>query len=596
MRKRTIEKLVIDLDKVEEQNEEIKKLPSILLKLKNKTIDVVKIIAKYCWITTDDTDGNSGSEVVRLVPNEAQIKLLRVIADMWNAGIPIRIIILKARQMGFSTIIEAFIFVVTMFQPHQKAVIVADCEENASSLFEMSKQYYEYFEEGILPTLKRSNKLIIETAKTKSSIRILCASAKTGRSKSLQFLHLSELAFWDDTEATLTSLLRTVKATNKKSAIFIESTANGFNAFKNRWDKAVAGDSPYTPLFFAWFEKKSYRLPYDGHPLSPEEIALKEKYGLDNDQLQWRRYQIADMDGDINRFHQEYPSCPEEAFISTGNSVFPNELLAAQKGKVPKRAPKRGYFTYHYAYSRDGSEVKITDIKWVDDPYGEISILMEPLKGFPYVLGGDPANGGADSFAGVVIDSLTNKVCAVYEKVAVDPDLYAFQLYCLGKYYNTALIGTEVNIAPQVMTLLAKCNYPKLYMREKEDTVTGGITMAYGVRTTTVTKPIMVGLGKAAVRENPSILTHYGLICEMETFVVVDTASQKNTLTTTRAVEGQHDDLVMAFLIALYIKSQSDYEIAVEAREESLSDWVNRSIESEIKQRKAESEWGSYYT
>ena len=556
----------------------------ILLKLPNGTIvDVVKIISQYCLIV--DKDGNC----IPLVPNKPQRRLLKEMAIKWNADIPLRFIILKARQMGFSTIIEAFIFVVTMFQPNQKAVIVADCAENAGSLFEMSKHYYDHFEANILPALKKNNKQILQTAKTNSSIRILCAGDHTGRSKSLQFLHLSEFAFWDNAETTMTALVRTVSATNKKSAIFIESTANGYDAFKSRWDKAVAGDSPYVPIFFPWFEMDEYRLPYDGHELSPDELALKEKYGLDNDQLQWRKYQIEDMDGDLNSFHQEYPSCPEEAFLSTGNSVFNNEDIQRRKGEVNKR-PKRGYFTYVKQHSVNTDEIKISNIKWVDDPHGEIYLYQEPLPGFPYVLGGDPANGGADYFVGQVISNVNRHQVAMYRKTAVDADLYAYQLYCLGMYFNEALIGTEVNVGETVMKTLLRCNYPKLYYRKIEGRIDEKVQQALGVRTTTVTKPIMIDMMKATFREDPNCIADYTTLCEMETFIVSDTASSKNTLTTTRAEEGKHDDTVMAYAIACYISEQQDHLVDNSKKEPSVIDWVNEEIAKDIEERK-QKEW-----
>lgn len=563
-------------------------MPSIPLHLKKDgkdvVVDVVKIIQKFCYINTKD-----GEELVKLVPNKPQLRLLSLMADDWNHDRPLRYIVLKARQMGFSTIIEAFIFVVTLFQPNKKAVIVADCSENASSLFDMSKLYYDKFEAGILPPLKAKNKNILQTATTNSSIRVLCVGDNTGRSKSLQFLHLSEFAFWPNAEGTMTSLLRTVSATNKKSAIFIESTANGYNSFKTRWDKAVAGDSPYKPIFFPWFEMEEYRLPYDGHVYTPEELAVKEKYGLDDDQMQWRKYQIQDMDGDINRFHQEYPSCPEEAFLSTGNSTFDNEQISKRKEEVNKK-PKRGFFTYDKEHSRDGNQITISNIKWVDDDNGIIRLYRDPLQGFPYVLGGDPANGGKDSYVGQMICNIDKKQCAMLKKEKLDNDLYAYQLYCLGKMYNWALIGTEVNQTTTVMETLLKCGYPNLYYRKVEDKTTHQIQQSLGVKTTVITKPVIVDCLKTIFREDPTVVEDYTTLCEMETFIVVDTPSANYSLTTNRAEEGKHDDCVMALAIAYYISDQQDCHVNVEEREPTVTDWVNQEIKKDIEERRHQ-EW-----
>lgn len=563
-------------------------MPKIIITVKGKNgnyekIDVVKIISQFCYIINQD------GELVKLVPNKPQLRLLSIMADDWNNDIPIRIIVLKARQMGFSTIIEAFIFVVTMFQPNKKAVIVADCSENASSLFDMSKLYYDNFEKGILPTLKAKNKNILQTYSTNSSIRVLCVGDNTGRSKSLQFLHLSEFAFWPNAEGTMTSLLRTVSATNKKSAVFIESTANGYNAFKTRWDKAVAGDSPYRPVFFPWFEMEEYRMPYDGHVLEPDELAVKEKYHLDNDQLQWRKFQIQDMNGDVRRFNQEYPGCPEDAFLATGDSVFDNGVVQKRKGEVNLH-PKRGFFTYDKVHSRDGDTITLSNIKWVDSEDGVIRIYQHPLQGFPYVLGGDPANGGSDSYVGQVINNIDRKQVAMFRKEKVDNDLYAYQLYCLGKMYNWALIGTEVNQTTTVMETLLKCGYPNLYYRKVEDKVDHDIQYSLGVKTTVITKPVIVDCLKTTFRENPTVVNDYTTLCEMETFIVAQTASPNYSLTTNRAEDGKHDDTVMALAIAYYISDQQDHYIDEKERPKSVTDWVNEEIQKEIQERRAK-EW-----
>ena len=59
----------------------------------------------------------------------------------------------------------------------------------------------------------------------------------------------------------------------------------------------------------------------------------------------------------------------------------------------------------------------------------------------PYVIGGDTAGKGADYFAAKVIDNINGRTVATLHKQRMDEDVYAEQLYCLGKYYNDALIG-----------------------------------------------------------------------------------------------------------------------------------------------------------
>ena len=140
-------------------------------------------------------------------------------------------------------------------------------------------------------------------------------------------MHISEYAFWppNTKKSTLTGILQAVP-NDPKTFVAIESTANGFDHFKELWDQAVAGESGFTPLFFAWYELPEYAMPYDGFELTEEEKQLQAAYNLTLDQLTWRRWCIeANCSGDVDLFKQEYPSCPEEAFLMTGRPVFDNE-------------------------------------------------------------------------------------------------------------------------------------------------------------------------------------------------------------------------------------------------------------------------------
>ena len=133
--------------------------------------------------------------------------------------------------------------------------------------------------------------------------------------------------------------------------IVIESTANGFNDFKDKWDLAVecqrTGEEGFVPIFFAWWEMPGYRrrVP-NGFRRTDEEQELAETYGLDDEQLSWRRYTInTKCGGDVNRFRQEYPSCPEEAFIASGSCVFNQAAIIARIEELREVQPKVGEYS-----------------------------------------------------------------------------------------------------------------------------------------------------------------------------------------------------------------------------------------------------------
>lgn len=504
----------------------------------------------------------------KIVPfrlNEPQNKLYRVIKQEWKKGKPIRIIILKARQMGFSTLTEGIIFHRTATKDNVNSFIIAHTEEATNNLFNMSKLFYDCLPGPLQPERQASNskELIfdIPTQKARSNpeleglkSKIKCATAGgkgVGRSDTVLNLHASEVAFWgDNAKETLNGLMQAVPSTNN-SMVIIESTANGFNYFKELWDKAVNGENDFVPVFFAWFELEEYKKPYDGFELTAEEKELQERFNLTLEQLSWRRWCIKNnCGGDIELFKQEYPSTPEEAFISTGACVFDKNNIIQRINDIRTVKPiKRGYF----GYTNDG--LQITDMEWVDDEKGYISVYEEPKENCPYVLGGDTAGDGSDYFTGHVIDNLTGVQSAVFWG-KLDEDEYTRQIYCLGMYYNNALIGLEANFSTYPIRELERLGYTKQYVRETPDTYTHSIKKSFGYLTSSKTRPVMIAELVRIVREDIEIINDIKTLQEMLSFI-------RNDKGRPEAETGQHDDLVMGLAIAyqLYMSNQQSHEL-----------------------------------
>lgn len=243
-------------------------------------------------------------KLTNLKLNKPQLKLYEAIKKQKQEHKPVRVIILKARQMGFSTATEGILFKDTATHFNRKTGIITHLDTATSNLFKMSKIMYDNLPQELKPSIKNSNaKEIIfdvdekEKAKGKIGLNstIKCMTAGTsgvGRSDTFHNLHISELAFWSgDVEATLTGLLQSVP-NDKDTMIIIESTANGFEKFKEMWDKAVNKENDFIPLFVAWYELDEYSKPYTGFKLTKKEEELKELYNLTNDQLEWRRWCI----------------------------------------------------------------------------------------------------------------------------------------------------------------------------------------------------------------------------------------------------------------------------------------------------------------
>jgi len=503
------------------------------------------------------------SEIVPFRLNSAQQRLYEALKRQSDAGKPMRVIILKARQLGFSTLAEALIFSRTVQKHNVNSLIVAHREDSTANLFKMSRLFFERLPEDKRPLIKNSNarELVFENPERDAAkkadnpglmSRIRCNTAGgdgVGRSDTLHNVHASEFAFWrGDKAATWVGIMQAVPA-RRDTMVIIESTANGFDEFHRLWEAAVAGESDFIPLFFPWFENAEYRMkvPPDTQ-WTPEEKSLKEQFSLDDEQLMWRRWCIKNnCAGDERIFKQEYPSCPDEAFLTSGQSVFSNEQVAAQRLHAPKPV-MRGEFEYELGED----PTKLRNIRWVEKPDGIIRVYEPPKERRPYVIGGDTAGTGSDWFIGQVLDNVTGQQVAVLRH-QYDEDQYARQMFCLGRWYNDALLGIETNYSTYPVKMLALMGYPKLYVRELPDNFAGALRQAYGFETTGRTRPVIIATLVAAFREQPELVVDSDTLGEMLCF-------QYNADRRPEAMPGEHDDLVMALAIDHGIRSQQDCE------------------------------------
>ena len=241
----------------------------------------------------------------------------------------------------------------------------------------------------------------------------------------------------------------------------------------------------------------------------------------------------------------------------TGKTVFNGKAIGRrlQELKMPVRT---GLFTY----TDDG--LRLTDIQWEDEKDGCIRIYREPEKGVPYVIGGDTAGEGSDSFVAQVLDNRTGEQIAVL-RGKFDEDVFARQVYCLGMHYNTALIGIETNFSTYPVMELERLRYPKQYIRESIDDYTHKIKQSFGFLTNTKTRPVILAELIRAVRDDIAIVNDETTLQEMLTFV-------RNPETLKPEAEaGAHDDCVMSLAIAHYIRPQQSY---IEQKEELTRKWT----------------------
>jgi hypothetical protein len=519
----------------------LKKMPDKLAELKDIILDFEQFCFRMLKIKTKD------GEIKPLILNKAQKKFADTVFEGIKAGKPVRIIILKARQMGFSTVTEAIIYYLTSLQEAKNAFIVAQDSDATGNLYDMFRLYHEKVPEVIKPMTKRNNakKLTFENPSVKereqrknpglkSKITVQSAEKKVlARSETIHYLHASEVAFWPPSKKKkhLNSLLAALSKEPGTVGV-LESTANGMDDFKKYWDDAVEGRNDFTPLFFPWFEMPDYRKPVPpGFELTDEEKELKQRFNLDDEQIQWRRFTIRnDCNGDPRLFRQEYPSVPEEAFLLSGDGIFDNEFIQRLMDAI--EVPGELH------------EVDIVKNSVIKAASGELRIFRQPEPGKRYIIGADTAKGksNGDYDAAYVIEERSGEMCAVIHG-QWDTDLYGKKLDVLGRYYNTALLAVENNNTGESVlnTLYNTCQYPLLFMWKKGD---------LGWNTNNATRPVMISDFKEAIRDQ--LFPIYCRLLYKECLTFIDKNGKP------QADNGCTDDCIMAYAIALQVRLVAD--------------------------------------
>jgi hypothetical protein len=249
----------------------------------------------------------------------------------------------------------------------------------------------------------------------------------------------------------------------------------------------------------------------------------------------WRRWCIdAKCNGEEDRFENEYPTNDQDCFLASGASVFPHSVI-----KMQDRNCRDPIFTGHLI--SDGKTMEIHD-----DPKGCVTIWEEPDPSHTYVIGADPSGGvGKDMGAAYVKDQKTNKLVARLWGNLIPAD-FARELFKLAKFYNKAWLCIEANNHGHVVIHVLKdeLNYRNMYKRKTIDELTNKPTNKVGFVTNTNTKFMITEKLKIATKEGKLIVLDQNLLDEMSTFIQISSKTGSNVKR--EAVQGAHDDLVMA--------------------------------------------------
>lgn len=485
----------------------------------------------------------------RLEPNWAQIQYLEEAQRQLQTMGRIRIIVLKARQLGISTITEAMFFWLCFIVPNYRALVIAHEIEASQNLLAMTDLFWHTSPFFDLYNTKYLSRNDVVWRETRSSMRISTAGKKgtagVGRSTTTHAVHASEVGFWDNPETIMLGLNQAIPQ-SPGTAVILESTANGRgNYFHRQWNEATIGRSEYTPLFFPWWKHPEYRaselgLAYKTLGKLDEDEKILRRLGVDDNHLAWRRWAIPNKaDGDLTKFMQEYPASPEEAFIASGQNVFPyRDLFECYEPQPGVRGElMREGMTVTFQPTDTG---RLTIFKPPsDDPsWGQYLVTGDPTH---MMQGGDPA-------CAQVINRRTLEQVAEW-RGHIDAPTFGEELFRLGLFYNTALVSCEVEKVggATIGSLIAK-KYPKLWRNSKLDQIPGRFSNLHGWHTTAASKPSMVHMLLKFVVDHSITIHSATLFDEMQDFVALDNGNFGPA-----DEERGHDDTVMAMAQAAIV-------------------------------------------
>lgn len=536
------------------------------------------------WAATCCTikDKRTGCDVFMRL-NRPQRRVLAIMEQQRMAGEPVRLIMLKARQWGGSTLVQVYMAWIQLVHKRSwNSLICAHVKDTAATIRGMySKILSDYpadvwDEDGVcrpeFRVYERSTNIRYIPGR---DCRVTLGSAEkqdSVRGGDFAMAHLSEVAFWGDTtrhspegfvRAICGSIMR-----EPFTLIVMESTANGTgNFFHAEWLRACsAGGSDKIPVFVPWYEIELYSKPVGDvealwSSLDSYERGLWHKYGCTLEQIAWYREKRREYPT-RQLMAAEYPTDDVEAFANTGSSVFPAECVAElAKGCMLPLCLSEVLCNSDDMWLRG----QLQEI--ADDGRGTLSVWKLPDSGSEnyrnrYVVAVDVV-GRSDKSDYSVILVLDSSPCGGVPEVVAqwrghcDHDILTKRAALMGRWYGEALLVVESNTLESSgsdgetgLSLLAELaeNYPNMYHRECYDREYSadlpGIRV--GFHTNRATKSLIITNLIAMVREGAYVERDAGMINELSVFEYKVNGS-------TGAKDGCHDDRLMTRAIALHV-------------------------------------------
>jgi len=468
------------------------------------------------------------------------------IAEGLNRGIH-TFVILKGRQVMCTTICLALDLYWTGKYTGMSGSIVTQDEPTRDMIKETMEMYIGGLPIKYKQPVKAHNRTQLIFGNRSKIAYQVAGTRKTknglGRSKGLTFLHATEVAFWGDADGIAS--LEASLAENHPNRLFIwETTANGFNHFKDTWDDAKNAFTRKA-IFIGWWRNEFYKVKrgtslydvyHDGRMTPAERKWVREikqiyDFDIDDEQIAWWRWKMNEVIKDEQMMYQEFPPTEEYAFIASGSNFF----NSARMSDDMKRAKKFEYSNFRFAL-RDSFEM--TELDECSERMANLKIWQFPAVGGHYVIGADPAYGSsewADRFCVSVWRCYADGMDQVAEFNTAECTPYQFAwviCYLAGAYKNT-MLNLEINGPGQAVFmemenlkrtasqmqggagqgLMDVVGHIQNYLYKRIDSM--GVPSALHWKTTYDTKERMLNFFKDCFERGSSVITSTGLIDEM---------------------------------------------------------------------------------
>ena len=494
-----------------------------------------------------------------------------------------RMIVLKARRFGISTYVQGRYFRHAAMNHNKVVQITTHSKAATDVMFAMTRTMEQNLPVEVKPQLKYSGRRDLhwgsEGGGLNSSYSLSTVGGREVRGSKIDYLHCSEVASWTaGGEDYLLGLLNCVVQGFDTEAV-IESTAQGVGGvFHDMYWDAAEGNSGWEAIFFPWYLYSHYSKPFGSEEEKEKfksELGQDKRYGgeaeesllgisceydvgdevkkftIDLENLNWRRQCIkTQCQNDLRKFHQEFPTNAREAFVTTGRGVFDMDVLGnlvLDSQRLQRERPSEGFHIPVQSWRDKGGEKYI--IEAMDE--GGLQVWERPTPNKEYRIGADVSEGidvgrDTDWSVAVVLNAESMDEVATL-RVKIDPDLFAWQLASLGKWYNNAKLLVERNNHGLVtLKFLSDVHlYPDIYSEKILDERSSRSARKLGFHTTVKSKPLIIDYLKELIREDEIKLRSPKVLDELQTFVNFPNGRMA-------AQSGSHDDCVMALAIACF--------------------------------------------